>query len=367
MVAPLCYYITAHGYGHGVRSCDILRALHQAAPNLPLYVVTDLPIEFLRNRLPGVPFELRRQVFDTGMVQLDSVRVDIQETQRQALALMQSRDRLVTQEQAFLQSIGAGLVVTDIPSIPLEAAARAGVRRAAVGNFGWNWIYADFVDQDPAWQAVVDVYEAGYAQADLLLRLPFAEPMTVFPRRVDIPVVAAPGQPCREKIAALTGAPIDRHWVLLSFSTLNWDDQALDAVNNLTDYAFFTVHPLAWSRSNIFPVHREDIGFSDLMASVDVVCTKPGFGVLSDCVVNRIPIVYVDRQDFREYAVLEQAVQRYLPYAHVSAADLYAGHLAPALAAVRQAAPPTEQVPTNGAPLAADRLLSLGGITRQNG
>lgn len=359
MTQPLCYYITAHGYGHGVRSCDILRALHQADTRRPLYVISDLPGDFLRNRLPGVPFQLRRGAFDVGMVQLDSVRVDLPATKRQALTLLQARERLIAEEQSFLKSIAADIVVADIPSIPLEAAARAGIARAAVGNFGWDWIYAPFAEQDSAWREMIALYETGYSQTNLLLRLPFAEPMAAFPHRIDIPVVATPGQPCRQQIATLTGAPLDRQWVLLSFSTLDWNDAALDRICQLDDYAFFTMHPLAWSRSNIFPVHRTDVPFNDLIASVDLVCTKPGFGVLSDCVVNDVPIVYVDRQDFREYPVLEQAIHRYLRHAHIPASDLYAGHLGPALEHVQQAPAPPGRVATGGADQAANILLSL--------
>ena len=48
----LAYYITAHGYGHGTRSCDIINALHSAAPELQILVKTDLPLPFMQSRLP---------------------------------------------------------------------------------------------------------------------------------------------------------------------------------------------------------------------------------------------------------------------------------------------------------------------------
>ncbi len=50
---PIAYYITAHGYGHGTRSCDVLRALHRLYPEQPVIVTTDLPRDFLNSRLTG--------------------------------------------------------------------------------------------------------------------------------------------------------------------------------------------------------------------------------------------------------------------------------------------------------------------------
>ncbi len=319
-------------------------------------LVTDLPETFLRNRLSGIPFVVRPAVFDVGMVQLDSVRVDVPETLRRAMDLVLHRSELLDRETAFLRAQDAGLVVCDIPSIPLEAAEQVGIPRLAVGNFSWNWIYSAFADQDTRWREVMQVFEEGYAKSDLLLRLPFAEEMTAFPRQRDIPIVAEPGTARRDALAALTGAPTDRRWVLLSFSSLDWDEEALREVEAMEEYAFFTVRPLEWKRKNLFPVDRERMPFSDVIASVDIVVTKPGFGVLSECVVNRKPMVYVDRTDFLEYPILEEAVQRYLQHQHIPAEQLYRGVLHEALERVLSNPEPQEKPGMGGGPVAAQIL-----------
>ena len=357
-MSTIAYYITAHGFGHGVRSCDILRAVHQRCPATRVIIVTDLPKAFLENRLPGIPCEIRRGVFDTGLVQRDSVRADVEASLSCALELLGRRDELLRRECDFIRERDVGLVVADIPAIPLEAAAREGIPGVAVGNFSWNWIYAEFVARDPRWQEVVASFEQGYACADLLLRLPFAEEMTAFPRHMDLPVVAEPGTARRDELAALTGAPPDRRWVLLSFSTLDWDAAALDRVAQLDDYVFFTVLPLAWDRPTIFSVDPGKMAYADILASVDAVVTKPGFGVLSECVVNRKPMVYVERTDFREYAVLEKAVQRYLRHQHIPAQRLYLGDLGDALDTLWLQPEPRDVPPVGGGRLAAEQLLA---------
>jgi len=36
----IAYYITPHGYGHAVRACAVLTALHQLAPEVEIEIVT---------------------------------------------------------------------------------------------------------------------------------------------------------------------------------------------------------------------------------------------------------------------------------------------------------------------------------------
>lgn len=355
--STVVYYITAHGYGHGVRSCDILRALRREDPACLLKVVTDLPLDFLRSRLDLPPECFRPGSFDVGMVQLDSIRVDVQETWRRVGKLMDGHAGRIEQERAFLRACGAGLVVSDIPAIPLEAAAAEGIPGIAVGNFAWDWIYEEFAARDARWAKAVEAFREGYGKADLLLRLPFAEQMEAFPVKKDLPLVATPGRDRREEIATACGIDPNLSWVLLSFTSLDWDQQALSRVGAMKDVALLTVLPLQWTGANFFPVDRHRFSVSDIIASVDTVVSKPGFGILSECVVNGRPLVYAERTDFREYPVLEEAIRRYLRHVHIPARELYAGNLQPYLAAVGNAAAPPESLRAGGDREAAGILL----------
>ncbi len=325
----IAYYITAHGYGHGVRSCDILAALLAAHPAVKVTVTTDLPADFLRSRLPlgDGRLTMRPGAFDIGMVQRDSIRVDVAATLAEALEVLSERDNLIDYEAEMLRGEGADLVVADIPSIPLEAAAEAGLPAVAAGNFSWDWIYAPFAARDARWGAVIRMFEEGYRQAKLLLKLPFSPAMTIFSKQVDI---------------------------------LDWDAAALGAVAALDAFEFFTVKPLEWpGHRNIRAVDRRQFGFSDVLASVDLAVSKPGYGILSDCVANAKPLVYAEREDFIEYPLLERELKRYLKHVHIPAADLYAGRLEAALAAVNTAPEPPETLPGGGAEQAAAILMGM--------
>ena len=357
MKRKIAYYITAHGYGHGTRSCDIVNALGTAAPEVPIVVKSDLPRPFLESRLPPGTGILPG-AFDTGLVQLDSIRVDLEASLHALESLYAREDELLRQEEEFIHREGIGAVVADIPSIPLVAAKRAGVPAIATGNFGWDWIYSEFARTDPRWRPFVERFRAGYAQADLLLRQPFSEPMRAFGERVDLPLLARPGTNRRAELARALGVDPALKWVLLSFTSLDLDVQALENLACLQGCALFSVEPLAWPGSAVHCIPRSLVGFADALASMDVVVTKPGFGIVSECIANGRPIVYTDRENFLEYPVLVEGIERYCRHAFIPNAELYAGELAPALERIESAPPPREAMPRGGAELAAGEILA---------
>lgn len=355
-MSALAYYITAHGYGHGTRSCDILRAVREQAPDLPIHVVTDLPHAFLASRLRAGPWHFRAGRFDVGMVQLDSLRVDVPATLRECQALLARADTLLDEETCFLREAGVSAVVCDIPALPLLAARALGRPALAVGNFAWDWIYEAFLPASCEWAPIIQHFRAGYAACDLLMRLPFAAPMSAFPRATDLGVPARPGRNRRAELAARFQADLTKPWVLLSFASLDWDAEALARVQAHREWEFFSVLPLGWPGTRIHAVDRREWPYSDVLASCDVVLTKPGFGVLAECAVNQKPIVYVERTDFREYPVLEAAVHRYFRSAHLPAAQLYRGELRGALEAIAHA-PPARASLAAGGDVAAARII----------
>ena len=353
----IAYYITTHGYGHGVRSSDIIRALNKADPTVEVFITSALPESFLRNRLPASSNRYRSATFDVGMVQLDSVKVDVEATRQKVDQLVRQWDVLVDQEMEWLHLNNIDRVVVDIPAIPIDAAKKCELPCIAVGNFAWDWIYAPFEKVDARWQSYIDKFARTYGKADRLLKLPFSEPMVSFKNHIDMPLLSAPGIERREELSRLTGADVDKKWILLSFTTLDWCEASLNQVEQLSDYEFFTVKPLAWSRKNIYAVDRAQVGFADVLASCDAVISKPGYGILSECVVNQKPFIYTEREDFVEYPVLVKAVKEYLQHKHIPAEDLYAGRLGDVLHEIWHQKVPVKKMAVHGAEKAVAEML----------
>ena len=85
--------------------------------------------------------------------------------------------------------------------------------------------------------------------------------------------------------------------------------------------------------------------------------TKPGYGIVSDCIGAGTRLVYTERGDFPEYPVMVAEMTRYLPAVHVSNEELRQGRIGPALARVLSQ-PYPEPPRLDGAAVAAERLLA---------
>ncbi|MBI9019915.1 MAG: hypothetical protein JEZ10_01500 [Verrucomicrobia bacterium] len=361
---PIAYYITAHGYGHGTRSGDVLRALHRLAPKQPVIVTTDLPNSFLDSRLEGCDnLTFRRGAFDVGLVQKDSIQSDLFQTLEKLEALYAREEELIVQEQNFLRENNVALVVADIPAIPLAAAQRSNIANIAIGNFSWDWIYADYAKTDLHWEFFVEKFRAVYEETDLLLRLPFAPPMEQFPNQKEIPLLASPGIPQRKKIIDISQSDIclEKPWVLLSFTSLDLSFQALENIRAHDDYEFFCVQPMEFPCSCIHSIDRHQVCFADILASCDIIISKPGFGLVSECIVNNKPLIYSDRGNFAEYPYLVEGIEKHLKNVHLPSEQLYAGDFFQALEKIKTAAEPTGFIRRSGAEMIAEELIRFGG------
>ena len=59
-------------------------------------------------------------------------------------------------------------------------------------------------------------------------------------------------------------------------------------------------------------VYAAGLRYEDLVRAADVVVTKPGYGIIAECIANDSAILYTDRGRFAEYDVLVEAMPKYL-------------------------------------------------------
>jgi L-arabinokinase len=104
-------------------------------------------------------------------------------------------------------------------------------------------------------------------------------------------------------------------------------------------------------------LERAGLGYIELVAASDVVVTKPGYGIVSDCVGAGTRLVYTERGDFPEYDVMVAEMPRWLACEPVDNEGLFAGRLKGALERVlARPQPPAPDV--GGAERAAQRLAA---------
>lgn len=349
----LIAYVSGHGFGHLTRLCEVLRAVQERAPGLPLGVVGEVPEAMVRRAL-GAQVALRPVACDVGLAQRDALAIDEPGTAARCRAFDATWEARVGVEADFLRGCGARAVVGDIPPLAFAAAVRAAVPSFALGNFGWDWIYRSLAPREPSLSASADRAAAAYAGAGLLLELPFADGLSSFPRRVAVGLVARRPRVSRDEARRRLGLD-GRPAALLSFGGVG--------LSGLDRLPLPESGPVRWLKPGAVSGPRlEALGldYPDVIGAVDAVVTKPGYGIVSDAIGARTRLIYTERGDFPEYPVMVRDMPRYLACVHVTNAALQAGDLAGAVERVL-ALPMPGPPDFGGAARAAERILEALG------
>ncbi|MBV9852682.1 MAG: hypothetical protein JO250_23735 [Armatimonadetes bacterium] len=361
----LCYYITGHGYGHAIRTAQILKAL---PPDVPLILRTVVPERLFREEAPGRDFSYRPAEFDCGCLQSDSVTVLPRATLDRYAEIAAANEARLPEEVAFLKREGVRAVVTDIPAFPLRAAREAGLPGFAVANFTWHDIYQEYTETPDDGALLAHMAEE-YGAATAAFLTPLSTPTVAdpFPRVERVPLVARRGRNIRAALdATLTiQAPPElgagravRHLALLYLGVwgLDMDWAALAAA---ADWLFLTYDPPALPVPNVVTLDRRRWPYADVSASVDAVVSKPGYGTVTECIANGVPLIYVPRPAFSEYDTLVAGMARWGGGVPIRDTDFRAGSWQDALDAALSAALRPDAYATNGAEVIAARLRAM--------
>ena len=360
----VAFYVSGHGFGHASREVEVINALGARRPDLHIVIRSAVDRALLERTL-RVPCTIRPGACDTGVVQTSSVAHDDQATVAQAIAFHETLDARADAEAASWREPVA-LVVGDIPALAFETAARLGCASIAIGNFTWDWIYESMPGFAPApW--LVPAIRRAYRRATIALALPFNGGFEVFGQVRPIPLIARRGTRGRDDTRAHFGLDPRRPAVLLSFGGYGMPELDLTRIDCLDDWTVVTtdrVTPQAAAQPNVRVIGEAALrgsGFryEDLVGAVDVVMTKPGYGIIAECIAAGTPMLYTSRGAFREYDVLVAECPRYLRCRFIAHADLFGGRWRTSLEALlaQPAAPETMRV--DGADVAASILESF--------
>ena len=120
--------------------------------------------------------------------------------------------------------------------------------------------------------------------------------------------------------------------------------------------------PLVEKKGSFITINEEGmydagIRYEDLVMASEAVVTKPGYGIVAECIANDAAILYTPRGHFPEYDVLVEEMPKYVRSAAFTHDDLFNGKWEPHLDKLL-AQPKLKKKPeTNGADVAAEILL----------
>lgn len=298
----LVVVITPHGYGHAAQVAPVLNALQLQIDALQLTILSTLPEEFLRSRIDGA-FNYIHHAADFGLKMKSSLEIDLVFSAETYKVLHANWNSNVNAEYEILACLEPDFILADVPYVTLAAASKLSVPVFAMCSLNWADIYRHYFSTRPEAAGILDEMTEAYQQADIFYCPEPAMPMSWLNNRYQVGPIASKGLNKREAILRSLKLPDKQRLVVVApggvstrLPMKNWPRSA--GVSWLVKDATDCKHP------DIYEITDVGLNFTDLLASVDLVLGKCGYGTVAECVVNGTPLLYIPRPDWPEEACL---------------------------------------------------------------
>lgn len=350
------YYISGHGLGHASRSSQIINTLRARHPQIAVEVISDAHPWFFSGFLaPEVMVAPLR--IDIGVLQRDSLVMDEKRTLQTYRRFRQGASELIERQAASIA--GTDLVVADIPALAFAIARKAGVAAVGISNFTWDWIYEPIALRYPGYEDVLESLRADYAGAERLLALPFCADFPSIDRVEHLPLVARKARIHPEEIRRQLRISPEARLALISFGGFGLESFDFSGLATLKDWVFITETGLGAEIPNTRVLPPGSLDYPALVRAAEVVITKPGYGIVSECIAAATAVLYTSRGDFREQALLVEGLKRYTRCLEIDNESLRSGNWGEHLESLMRLEQPRHSLACNGDEVAADRLALL--------
>ncbi len=339
--------ISGHGYGHAAQVVPVLNALGSLVPDVTAILRTTVPASFFRDSLT-IPWDLQPVQQDIGCIQDGPLKIDVPETWAAHYRFHDSWDERVATEVAAMKEAVPALILANIPYLAIEAGSRAGIQTVALANLTWDLVLKEYSQtSNSSQQRLLQYIRAAYAKTSIALRITPAPTLDAFATSLNIGPITNPASPERKKLAsALNLAPGERT-VLVGFGGIPLASLPFEQIQQLRPYRFLFTGPVPAGYSRIHSTETLSFSVKTLLASADIIMTKPGYSTIVEAVTLQQPVVYVRRYNFADEAPLVDYLHSYGRGIELSLDDFTQGRWEPALQqALASPAPSCQSAPT---------------------
>jgi hypothetical protein len=353
--------MTGHGYGHVVRSIQIIKKILQYSASVKIHIRTSA-LPWLFADLPRDRVFYHRLNLDFGVVQQNSFSVDRLATLTAYEKLLKQKKSLIDIEGKFFFDEKIDAVISDITPLAFQAATYNDIPSLAVGNFSWDWIYSDWIQQYPRFGFIIEDIRSCYHQARILYRLPFYGDMSAFPVIHDVPLVARKACGPPEEVLHACGIvkkPGEKLVLIglreADLARVNWVP-----LNNLQEYHFIAFTKTLPLR-NFSRIEEATCPFHEVLGACDVVVSKPGYSMVAEVIANQTPLLYVPRHDFKEDEKLREGLKTYSVSQELGLLDFEKGMWGPGLELLFARPPKWPGMQINGDEIVAREIIEWVG------
>jgi hypothetical protein len=345
-MAHLFVDISSHGLGHLAQAAPVLNALRATRPDLRLTIRSGLSRQRLALRIDG-HFDHIHAASDFGFAMDNALDVDLPASAQHYRDFHADWPERVAAEAEFLSQLAPDAVFTDVAYLPLAGSATVGIPAASLCSLNWADLVQHYYRREPWLPTLHGQILAAYRSARVFLRTTPGMPMFDLPNVVTVGPIAALPDLDRAEVARRLDLPTEHRWVLIGLGGFDFP---------LPVEQWPQCDDIVWLRPDV--LGDSGVRFNDLLANVDAVLTKPGYGTFTEAAVHGVPVLYLPRPDWPEQDYLIVWLHAHNRAARISRQQAQQGDLPPTLEALWALPAPQRPAPT-GVTQAAKALLDL--------
>ncbi len=355
------YYVSGHGFGHASRVCEIVNIIYKKYPSLDLRLKSTAPKWFFDWGLL-MDYSYEYLSTDVGVMQNDCRFSLIESTLKTYEDFIKKEDKIIKNQVDSIELEKPDLIISDSSSLVMEISDKAGIPGIFIGNFTWSWIYSDYVKKFPEYDYIVGHISGQYRKADIAFRLPFHNAFTEFENFQDTPLVARMSKIDPQIIRSGLSIPGEKPVVLITFGGFPAEGINKDSLADRNkDFYLVTTGTAGVENKNIRIISdseltENNIQFYDFLNACDCIVSKPGYGIVSDCIANNTPLIYTSREDFKEYDLLVDGISCHLKNAFIPKEDFIEGKWSSYIYEALEYKEKLKQIDITGAEFIAENL-----------
>ena len=318
------YFISGHGYGHAVRSALVVRELYKKG--IRCTILSSARRYIFDVNLKGVDFDYHFLESDIGVCQKTSLDVDVAATYDGWKKLLAGEADWVEKILKLAEKEKPDAVVSDIVPSAFVFARKARLPSFLLATFTWDWIVDYYSDDDPRFADLSTQLRDRYMMADSMIYTPLSFSLPPVEPKIVVSLIGKRSLFSREELRDKLRLD-DRPAFLVSFGGLGVSGVEKMSLHKMEEYQFMFLDGKPSRRGNVITFTDVEAAHEELVMASDAVITKPGYGVCTEAILSRRPIIYTSRGRFAEYEPLAGEAAKYIPMRYISNEELFSGGL----------------------------------------
>ena len=335
--------LSGHGYGHLAQCAPVVNALRERIPQLQLTVASSLPRTVLEGHLaPGIT---RIAVDLDPVLQMRSAwEVDVPASRQVFAGFHRDWEAGIRADIGLLQRVGPDLVLGDIPYRIFQAAADLDIPAVALCSLNWAAVHAAYTDTGAASRGIREQMLSAYRQARLFLAPQPALAMPELDNCRTIGPIARTGTSRRGALRSLLSLPSGSRLVLVALGGIP-SALPMEHWPHIEHVVWLFSGESDPARADCINIEGLPVAYIDVLASVDAILTKPGYGTYTEAVCNGVPLLTLARPDWPETPGLNAWARRHGCLEEISPAEFRTGRFTRALETLWQQGSPPPPAP----------------------